>query len=78
MAARLNIAPQLFLFGLLIGASLGGNITPIGASANIVACGLLKKEGYKIGFGEFMRIGVPFTAVAVCTASVFLWLVWGK
>ncbi|MDD5538758.1 MAG: SLC13 family permease, partial [Candidatus Omnitrophica bacterium] len=41
MAARLGIQPSLFLFGLLIGASLGGNITPIGASANIVACGLL-------------------------------------
>lgn len=37
---RTHINPSLFLFGLLIGASLGGNITPIGASANIVACRL--------------------------------------
>ncbi len=44
MSLQLGIKPVLFLFGLLIGASLGGNITPIGASANIVACGLLKKR----------------------------------
>jgi len=76
MAARLGIQPSLFLFGLLIGASLGGNITPIGASANIVACGLLKKEGYKVSFGQFAKIGLPFTLAAVAAAYVFVWLVW--
>jgi len=78
MSAKLNIDPTLFLFGLLIGASLGGNITPIGASANIVACGLLKKEGYKVSFKDFMKIGLPFTFVAVLAAYLFLWFIWGK
>ncbi|MCC6451108.1 MAG: hypothetical protein IT574_11190 [Candidatus Aureabacteria bacterium] len=77
MAERLSVAPPLFLFGLLIGASLGGNITPIGASANIVACGLLRKEGYRVGFGEFMRVGVPFTLAATGAAYLFVWAVWG-
>jgi len=75
---KLNIAPSLLLFGLLIGASLGGNITPIGASANIVACGLLKKEGHRVSFQEFAKIGIPFTIVAVAAASVFIWFVWSK
>lgn len=78
LSARLGIEPSLFLFGLLIGASLGGNITPIGASANIVACGLLKKEGYPVRFGDFVKIGLPFTIAAVSAAYVFIWLVWGK
>lgn len=78
MAARLGIQPSLFLFGLLIGASLGGNITPIGASANIVACGLLKKEGYKVSFGQFAKIGLPFTLAAVAAAYVFVWLIWSR
>ena len=78
MSAKLGISPSLFLFGLLIGASLGGNITPIGASANIVACGLLKKEGYDVSFKEFMKIGVPFTLAAVGAAYMFVWFVWGK
>jgi len=76
MAAQLNIHPSLFLFGLLIGASLGGNITPIGASANIVACGLLKKEGYEVGFKDFVKIGLPFTIAAVSAAYLFIWFVW--
>lgn len=76
MADKLSIEPQLFLFGLLIGACLGGNITPIGASANIVACGLLKKEGYEVSFLEFVRIGLPYTVLATSAAYIFVWLVW--
>ena len=76
MSDKLQINPSLFLFGLLIGASLGGNITPIGASANIVACGLLKKEGYRVKFTDFMKIGIPFTIVAVTVAYLFVWFIW--
>ncbi|MFA5286747.1 MAG: SLC13 family permease [Candidatus Omnitrophota bacterium] len=75
---RLAINPSLLLFGLLIGASVGGNITPIGASANIVACGILKKEGHVVKFNQFIKIGLPFTIVAVITASLFVWLIWSK
>ncbi|MDP8259459.1 MAG: SLC13 family permease [Candidatus Gygaella obscura] len=73
---KLNMNPTLFLFALLIGASLGGNITPIGASANIVACGILKKEGYSVSFKKFVSIGLPFTIAATLAASVFVWFVW--
>jgi Na+/H+ antiporter NhaD/arsenite permease-like protein len=76
MSNRLNMNPSLFLFGLLIGASLGGNVTPIGASANIVACGLLKKEGHTVSFRDFMKIGIPFTIAAVIPAYLFIWFVW--
>jgi len=78
MSAKLNINPSLFLFGLLIGTSLGGNITPIGASANIVACGLLKKEGYTVKFKDFAKIGLPFTLAAVTAAYLFVWFIWSK
>ena len=37
--------PEVFYFGLLIGATLGGNLTPIGASANIAGIGILRKNG---------------------------------
>ena len=68
--------PALLLFALLVGSCLGGNITPIGASANIVTIGLLRKQGHPVGFGEFMRIGIPFTAAAVVAGCAFLWWVW--
>jgi Na+/H+ antiporter NhaD/arsenite permease-like protein len=78
MAASLGVEPWLFLFGLLIGTSLGGNITPIGASANVVAVGMLRKEGRHVSFTDFVKIGLPFTLAAVGAAYVFLWLVWGR
>lgn len=76
MSNNLQISPSLFLFGLLLGVSLGGNITPIGASANIVACGLLKKEGQEVKFKDFFKIGLPFTLVAVLSAYLFVWFIW--
>ncbi len=68
---------MLLPFGLLVGACLGGNITPIGASANIVAYGLLQKsEGESVSFLDFVKIGLPFTLAAVVAAGAFLWVVW--
>ena len=68
--------PFLFYFALLIGASVGGNITPIGASANIVAMGIMKKRGYTVKFMEFVKIGFTFSIIAVLFACTFLWLVY--
>jgi len=76
MGNALTGSPYLMVFGLLIGACLGGNITPIGASANIVGVGLLRKEGYKISFWDFAKIGLPFTIAATFAAYLFLWFVW--
>ena len=77
VAGGINAPLPLLMFALLIGSCLGGNLMPIGASANIVTLGILKKRGHPVGFGEFMRIGVPFTLAAVVTASLFVWWVWG-
>lgn len=66
----------LLLFGLLIGATVGGNLTPIGASANVVTVGILEKKGNRVSFGGFMRIGVPFTIVAVSASILFIWVFW--
>lgn len=67
----------LLAFGLLVGACLGGNITPIGASANIVAVSFLEKNGYKVTFSSFVAKGLLFTAFAVIPASIVLWSIWG-
>lgn len=76
VTASLGVEPYLLYFGLLSGATLGGNITPIGASANIAAVGLLENEGYKVSFPDFMKIGVPYTLVAVLVGYIYLWIVW--
>ena len=77
IAGLMGVDPTVFYFGLLIGATLGGNLTPIGASANITAIGILRKNGEEVTTGDFLRIGVPFTLTAVIVGSAFTWLVWG-
>ncbi len=76
VATAMNVEPHFLYFGLLVGATLGGNLTPIGASANIAGVGMLRKEGHEVSFGDFMKIGVPFTLTAVITGYLFVWLVW--
>ena len=66
----------LLYFGLLAGATLGGNLTPIGASANITGLGILRKEGYNVKAGTFMKLSVPFTLAAVITGYVLIWFIW--
>ncbi len=72
----LGIEPYLLYFGLLTGATLGGNLTPIGASANITAVGMLRREGCEVSFGDFFRIGGTFTLTAVLVGYLYLWIVW--
>ena len=81
IAAMMNggagVEPYVFYFGLLTGATLGGNLTPIGASANIAAIGILRKNGETVNTKDFLRIGIPFTLAAVLAGYIFIWLVWG-
>ena len=81
IAALMNggagVPPEVFYFGLLTGATLGGNLTPIGASANIAALGILRRQGETVRTADFLKIGIPFTLSAVLAGSAFLWLVWG-
>ncbi|MFA6627538.1 MAG: SLC13 family permease [Bacilli bacterium] len=77
IANYMGFSPYVLYFGLLIGATLGGNMTPIGASANITGIGILRKEGYEVTAKEFMKIGVPFTLTAVVTGYILVWVIWG-
>jgi len=76
IAFLMGIDPTILYFGLLTGATLGGNLTPIGASANITGLGILKKEGYEVSTKDFMKISVPFTLAAVTTGYILIWLIW--
>ena len=77
LSTMMGMKPLVFYFGLLIGATLGGNLTPIGASANITAIGILRKNGYEVKNSDFLKIGVPFTMAAVVVGYLFIWLIWG-
>lgn len=76
IATMLNIDPTVLYFGLLCGATLGGNFTPIGASANITAIGILRKNGYEVKLGEYMKISIPVTFAAIMVGYVAIWFIW--
>ena len=76
IASMMKIEPYLFAFVLLIGATLGGNITPVGASANIAGIGILQKEGYQVSTRDFIRIGIPFTLIAALAGATVIWFIW--
>ncbi len=77
LAAALGIDPTPLYFGLLSGATLGGNCTPIGASANITGIGVLRKAGYDVKNKDFFRIGIPFTLASIIPSYIYIWLVYG-
>ena len=77
IASVLKIDPTVLYFGLLSGATLVGNCTPIGASANITGIGILRTEGYTVKNSNFFKIGIPFTLSAIIPAYVYLWLAYG-
>ncbi len=77
IAMEMGIDSTALYFGLLSGATLGGNCTPIGASANITGIGILRKEGHEVKNSDFFKIGIPFTMAAIIPAYILIWLLFG-
>ncbi|MCR4954137.1 MAG: anion permease [Treponema sp.] len=76
LALNMELAPELFMFALLVGSCLGGNLTPFGASANVVSMGIVKKEGYPMNFDGWIKVAVPFTILTTASSAIVLWLLW--
>lgn len=76
LAEIIGMSAWPLLFGMLVGTGIGGNITPVGAAANVFACGILEKHGYKIALKEYLKIGVPFSVAAVATVHILLQIFW--
>ncbi len=69
------IAGNYLWWALLFGATLFGNLTPIGSTANIVALGMLEKRGIaKIGFVQWFKAGIVIVLVTAVTAFALLYL----
>ena len=77
IATEMGIDSTALYFGLLSGATLGGNCTPIGASANIAGIGILRKEGCDVQNADFFKIGIPFTLAAIVPAYILIWILFG-
>jgi Na+/H+ antiporter NhaD/arsenite permease-like protein len=76
LANLMGVSPFPFLFGMLIGTGIGGNITPVGATANVFACGVLEKHGIKIKLRDYLKISLPFSIIAVLVSHILLQFLW--
>jgi Na+/H+ antiporter NhaD/arsenite permease-like protein len=61
-------------WALALGADFGGNLTAVGASANVVMLGISRRAGNRITFWEFTRKGVVVTVISIAVAGIYLWL----
>jgi Na+/H+ antiporter NhaD/arsenite permease-like protein len=61
-------------WALAAGADLGGNLTIIGASANVILASMAEREGHPISFGQFLRYAGPVTLGTILVSSMYLWL----
>ena len=61
-------------WSLALGACLGGNGSPIGASANVIVIGMAEKANHKITFLRFLLYGLPITLLTVSIGSVYVLL----
>ncbi|MGV0750289.1 ArsB/NhaD family transporter [Mycolicibacter heraklionensis] len=69
-----NVHPDALWWALALGADFGGNLTAVGASANVVMLGIARRSDNPISFWEFTRKGIVVTAVSVALTAVYLWL----
>ncbi|MEB3051308.1 ArsB/NhaD family transporter [Mycolicibacter sp. MYC123] len=69
-----DLHPDALWWALALGADFGGNLTAVGASANVVMLGIARRAGNPITFWEFTRKGIVVTAVSVALAALYLWL----
>ncbi len=76
MSSSLGEGPDdhVFWWALAYGADFGGNLTIIGASANVLVANLADRNGEPISFWQFARFGVPATLLTAIVATGYLWL----
>jgi Na+/H+ antiporter NhaD/arsenite permease-like protein len=61
-----------YWWALALGACFGGNATLIAAAANVAAAGMAERSGRRIGFMEFLKIGVPTTLLSMVIATAYI------
>lgn len=57
---------------MMFGGTLGGNGTLIGGAANVVSAGICAREGSRVTFGRFLRIGLPITICQLAASALYI------
>ncbi|MBM3705670.1 MAG: citrate transporter, partial [Actinobacteria bacterium] len=67
-------ALAIMVWATSLGTDIGGNFTPIGASANVVAYTSMEKKGQIIGWGRWIKLALPATFIALVISNIGIWL----
>ena len=73
LAATSGLNLPTLAWTLALGCDIGGNATPIGASANVVGTAIAEREGYPIGWGRYMKFALPAMIIVMALCNVMLW-----
>lgn len=69
-----GVHPQVLWWALVLGTDLGGNLTAVGASANVVILGIARRADSPISFWEFTRKGAIVAAISIGLSAIYLWV----
>ena len=74
MSSMLVIDVNILAWTLALGTDIGGNATPIGASANVVGTSVAAKSGHPISWGKYCRYAVPATLIVIVISMISLFV----
>lgn len=72
LSATSGVELSVLAWALALGTDIGGNGTPIGASANVIGCAIAEKNGHRIGWGSYLMSAIPATLLVLAVCSLYL------
>ncbi len=72
LSATSGVELSVLAWALALGTDIGGNGTPIGASANVIGCAIAEKNGHRIGWGSYLMSAIPATLLVLVVCSIYL------
>ncbi|TDA31969.1 MAG: hypothetical protein DSO04_03045 [Hadesarchaea archaeon] len=76
LGSSLGMDPLPLMYGMLVGIGMGGNVTPVGATAQVFACRMLERRGHRVRLTEYLKLSLPLTLVSVSVTHLLLQLLW--
>jgi Na+/H+ antiporter NhaD/arsenite permease-like protein len=74
LSESLGLSLHPLAWALALGTDIGGNATPIGASANVVGTAISAREGHPIGWGRYLRYAIPPTVIVIAICNIMLFV----
>lgn len=74
LVTTLGRGAEVLWWTLVAGATLGGNIIPIGSVAGVIALGVSEREGYAISMGEFIKLGALMALIQIGLATAYFYV----